>query len=178
MGTKMPPVSIDLSAILENEADKLAHPELVKDYISTVKKYEQLKNSQLSNKSERDQSTRVNKSEKPIKDAIVDEIQSLEDGWSGPESIAPSKEVVKEVKKLVQILNIQSKKNLSIWVDDDGTVTFFWLINNDEVLSIDIVGDGKAHCTYTPRNKIPSASGKFNYSDASGLKEFVYSRVN
>ena len=113
-----------------------------------------------------------------VGEIIINELEGLKDGWSGPESVAPTKKILMEAKELVKALQIQSRNNLRVWVDDDGTVTFYWKLKNRDILSIDLYGDGKAHCTFTPSSNNPSILGNFRFSDNKPLKEFVNSRIN
>ena len=113
-----------------------------------------------------------------VGEIIVDELESLKDGWSGSESVVPAKIILKEAKELVKALKIQSRNNLKVWVDDDGTVTFYWRLKNRDILSIDLYGDGKAHCTFTPGNNEPSVLENFKFSENKLLNEFVYPRIN
>ena len=109
---------------------------------------------------------------------LIDELEELSDGWSGPESVAPAKKIMMEAKELTYTLQIQSCENLKVWVGDEGTVTFYWKLQNRDILSIDLYGDGKAHCTFTPVNNDPSILGNIELSDAKLLREFVNSRIN
>ena len=109
--------------------------------------------------------------------SILDELRELKHGWSGPESVAPSIEICTDVDKLLKILNPASSKNFDLWVDDDGTVTFFWHICQDVLFSVDIYGDGKARCTYTPGKTGKSEFGDFEFSNSLSILSFVSSKV-
>ena len=82
-----------------------------------------------------------------------------------------------DAEKLVEVLNIESRKNLRVWVDDEGLVTFCWKLQNRDILSIDLYGDRKAHGTFTPVNNDPSVLGNIELSDAKLLRQFVNSRI-
>ncbi len=114
---------------------------------------------------------------KSVGQKIINELQDLKDGWSGPESVALAKIILNEAEKLVNVLNIESRKNLRVWVDDEGSVTFYWKLKNRDILSIDLYGDGRAHCTFTPRNNKPSVLSNIEFSDATSLRKFVFSRI-
>ncbi len=63
-----------------------------------------------------------------ITESILNELHSLKDGWSGPESIAPSVGICEDVKKLLRILKPKSSKNFDLWGDDSGAITFFGIL--------------------------------------------------
>ena len=112
-----------------------------------------------------------------ITESILNELHSLKDGWSGPESIAPSVGICEDVKKLLRILKPKSSKNFDLWGDDSGAITFFWHISSDVLLSIDIYGDGKARCTYTSSKRGKSEYGDFDLSNHKLVSNFVSSKV-
>ena len=110
-------------------------------------------------------------------ESILGELRNLKNGWSGPESIAPSTEICEDVNKFLRILKPKSSKNFDLWGDDDGTITFFWQISDDILFSVDIYGDGIARCTYTPGKTGKSEFGDFDFSDKHLISDFVNSKV-
>ena len=105
---------------------------------------------------------------------ILQDLNNLEDGWLGSDSIAPSSETISDVKRLLKALNLKSKDYLEVCVDEDGKVSFFWWFNSNNLLSIDIVGNGKAVCTYTPENIEDVKFGVFDASDRKSITEVAF----
>ena len=101
---------------------------------------------------------------------ILHDLFSLEDGWLGPDSVAPSTETMGDVKRFLKALNLQSKEYLEVCVDEDGKVSFFWWLNSNNLLSINIFGSGEAVCTYSPEN---IKAGKFGVFDVSDRKSII-----
>ena len=106
--------------------------------------------------------------------SILQDLNSIEDGWLGPDSIAPSSETISDVERLLKALNLKSKDYLEVCVDEDGKVSFLWWFDSDNLLSIDIFGSGKAVCTYTPENVKDFKFGVFDASDRKSITEVAF----
>ena len=109
---------------------------------------------------------------------ILAELGRLEDGWSGHGSVAPTDQIINDVSAILRILKLKSKENLDIQVDDDGRVTFFWLIKPEELLSVDIYGDGKVRCNYSPENFEDSESKIFDVDNHRHIYNFIDSKID
>ena len=115
---------------------------------------------------------------KSLDETILSELGRLEDGWSGHGSIAPTDQIIKDVSAILRTLKLKSKENLDVQVDDDGRVTFFWLINPEELLSVDIYGDRKVRCNYSPENFEDSESKIFDIDDHRHIYNFIDSKID
>ena len=109
-----------------------------------------------------------------LANTILQDLNNLEDGWLGSDSIAPSAETIGDVEKLLKALNLKSKDYLEVCVDEDGKVSFLWWFNSDNLLSINIFGSGKAVCTYTPENIEDAKFGVFDASDRKSITEVAF----
>ncbi len=108
-----------------------------------------------------------------ITNSIVYELHRLENGWSGLESIAPSVEIINDVKVLLRVLNFQSNGNLDVQVDDDGSVTVYLQVSEGKTLDFDISGDQSVQCTYVTGKFIETKSEVFKISDYGLIRNFV-----
>ena len=115
--------------------------------------------------------------ENSLNDTIIAELRNLEDGWSGQNSIAPSAQIIMDVNAILKILKLKSKDNLDIQVDEDGKVTFFWMKSPEELLSMDIYGDGTVRCNFSPENFSNSVSDFFDVSDSRQIYNFIDSKI-
>ncbi len=108
-----------------------------------------------------------------LTNSILKDLNSLEDGWLGVDSIAPSSETICDAERLLKALNLKSKEYLEVCVDEDGKITFFWWFDADDLLSIDIIGSGKAVCTHTPENTKDIKFGVFDVNDHVAIANFT-----
>ena len=113
-----------------------------------------------------------------LEDKILAELDSFEDGWSGHGSLAPTDQIINDVSAILRILKLKSKENLDIQVDDDGKVTFFWMIKPEVLLSVDIYGDSKVRCNFSPENFEDSESKIFDIDDNRDIYNFIDSKIN
>ena len=104
---------------------------------------------------------------------ILQELNSLEDGWLRPDSIAPSSETICDVERLLKALNLKSKDYLEVCVDEDGKISFLWWFNSDDLFSINIFGSGKAVCTHTPENTEDIKISVFDVNDRVAIANFI-----
>ena len=109
-----------------------------------------------------------------LTNSILQDLNSLEDGWLGPDSIAPSAETICDAERLLKALNLKSKEYLEVCVDEDGKISFFWWFNSDDLFSIDIHGNNKAVCTYTPPENVKDYKfGVFDVNDHVAIVNFA-----
>lgn len=110
----------------------------------------------------------------PQADAILSDLGRLVDGWSGPESKAPSENVRQDVTKVLSALSLTDDNLPEVEVDDDdGSVTLVWPISDDEILTIDFTGSGKAFCTYTHRDSRHSQFKSISADNDLALTAFL-----
>ncbi|WP_436124121.1 hypothetical protein [Aminobacter sp. LjRoot7] len=83
-------------------------------------------------------------------DSFVVHLERLRNGWAGPQSIAPSKEIVRDIS----LAAVSMEKVLvapDIEVDEDGTVVFEWK-NGGRSFCLTFTGNGTVVGTISPWN--------------------------
>lgn len=81
---------------------------------------------------------------------ITASLSGLDDGWFGPDSIAPSSTVIAEVAAaLSQALILQQPE---LEVDIDGSVALVWELAEGETFALTFVGNGSVVGTTSPQS--------------------------
>ena len=113
-----------------------------------------------------------------LTNSILQDLVRIENGWSGPNSLAPSEEIVRDVEKLLNSVVLDSDEEIDVQVDEDGSVTIYLKKYDDRTLSLDISGDNKVQCTYVTSKFIDTASEIFEISDFELINNFINSMLN
>lgn len=111
-----------------------------------------------------------------VSDEIIGELGRLQDGWAGDGSVAPPENVRRDVEAFLGVLTLTEKNAPSVEVDDEtGNVTFFWMIDFQQLISVDFFGDGHARCAYSNRDASKSFRARIHLNDDRELVSFLTS---
>jgi hypothetical protein len=80
-------------------------------------------------------------------DHVIADISRLEDGWWGEETIAPSAQVIGDIANTISSFPFHSDNLPDIQVDDDGSVSINWLLENGDMFSAIFFGRGTVLCS-------------------------------